>query len=316
MSYIIAHRGACHFAPENTVAAFRKAVELGVDGIETDVHMTKDLELVVHHNYTLDGTTSHTGRICDYTLAELKQMDFGSYKGSEFAGEQIATLRECLDAVSGLKVINLELKSPLQTAINYVERVIEEVVRHDLVEKVILSSFNHDLLKQAKRICPVIRVGALTFANNPSGTETFTNAILNAVPKDTVLMNLDLDTLDLESAANNLGEIDIVMKDKAGLLRELLSTMIALAPESTLNEIMQNSTRQNDLFEYVKTLDFEVEYLHPEFHSLLTDRELVSKLASIGVKVNPYTPDDPEILKTLMDMGCYGVITNRPDLVL
>lgn len=316
MSYIIAHRGACHFAPENTVAAFRKAVELGVDGIETDVHMTKDLELVVHHNYTLDGTTSHTGRICDYTLSELKQMDFGSYKGVEFSGEQIATLSECLDAVSSLKIINLELKSPLQTGVNYVERVIEEVVRHGLAEKVILSSFNHNLLKQAKQICPKIRVGALTFANNPDGIENFADAILSAVPKDTVLKELDLDSLNLEDVSNSLGEIDIVMKDKTGLLRELLNTMIALAPNSTLNEIMLNSARQKDLFEYIKTLDFEVEYLHPEFHSLLMDRELVKKLDTIGVKANPYTPDDPEILKILTDMGCYGVITNRPDLVL
>lgn len=315
MSYIIAHRGACHFAPENTVAAFREAVKLGVDGIETDIHMTKDLELVVHHNYTLDGTTSCTGRICDYTLAELKQMDFGSYKGAEFSGAQIATLSECLDAVSDLKIINLELKSPLQTGVNYVERVIEEVIRHELVEKVILSSFNHNLLKQAKQICPEIRVGALTFANCVE-IEKFINIISNIVPKDTPLKDLDIETLHFEAVTEHIDEIDIVMKDKTALLKELFNTITALAPESTLNEIMLNMVHQSDLFEYIKNLDFKVEYLHPNFQSLLIDRDLVTKLNTIGVKVTPYTPDEQDLITLLKNMGCYGIITNRPDLAL
>ena len=79
MTKILAHRGANKHAPQNTIPAFLKAIELGADGVENDVHLTKDGELVICHNYTIDETSDGKGNISDYTLEELKKFDFGSY---------------------------------------------------------------------------------------------------------------------------------------------------------------------------------------------------------------------------------------------
>lgn len=93
---ILAHRGAMATHPENTLAAFQEAIRLGAHAIEFDVHWTKDRQIVVIHDGTLDRTTDGTGNVWDYTLAELKQLDAGSWKGPRFAGERIPTLAESL----------------------------------------------------------------------------------------------------------------------------------------------------------------------------------------------------------------------------
>ncbi len=93
---MIAHRGASGHAPENTLAAFRRAVELGARFIETDLRLTRDSHLVALHDETLDRTTSGHGRVGECTLAELRALDAGSWFAPEFAGERIPTLAEIL----------------------------------------------------------------------------------------------------------------------------------------------------------------------------------------------------------------------------
>ena len=95
--YVAAHRGWSEKYPENTMIAFEKAVELGVDQLETDIRMTKDGELVLLHDGKVDRTTNGTGKVCDMTLAEVRNLDAGSWKGEEFAGCQIPTLSEFLE---------------------------------------------------------------------------------------------------------------------------------------------------------------------------------------------------------------------------
>ena len=109
---IQAHAGASQLAPENTLAAFRAAKAAGADGFETDVRMTKDQCLVIHHDDSIDLTSDGQGNISDMTLAELKQLDFGAWFGPEFEGERILTLEECLSAAKDLdfEIVNLELK--------------------------------------------------------------------------------------------------------------------------------------------------------------------------------------------------------------
>ena len=82
--YVAAHRGWCAKYPENTMEAFRAAVELGVDQIELDVRVTRDGELVIIHDATVDRTTNGTGKVCDKLLAELQALDAGSYMGEAF----------------------------------------------------------------------------------------------------------------------------------------------------------------------------------------------------------------------------------------
>lgn len=93
---IIAHRGASKQAPENTMSAFQRALELGADGIELDVHMSADGYLVVIHDETADRTSNSNGLIKDKTLSELKSLDFGSWFSEDFKDEKIPELEEVL----------------------------------------------------------------------------------------------------------------------------------------------------------------------------------------------------------------------------
>src|SRR5208282_360917 len=94
---LIAHRGASGHAPENTLAAFRKAVALGVTFIETDLQVTRDTHLVAIHDDTVNRTTNGHGAVHSLSLDEIRKLDAGSWFGSEFAGERVPTIEELLD---------------------------------------------------------------------------------------------------------------------------------------------------------------------------------------------------------------------------
>src|SRR5512147_525299 len=101
---IIAHRGASAYEPENTLRAFRRAIELGADMSELDVHLSRDGELVVIHNASVDQTTNGHGAIQDLTLAQIKQLDAGK-------GERVPILQEVIDLVRGRNGLYIELKA-------------------------------------------------------------------------------------------------------------------------------------------------------------------------------------------------------------
>ena len=104
------HRGWRSKYPENTMEAFKAAVELGVDQIETDVRITADGELVLHHDATVDRTTNGTGKVCDKLLCELQSLDAGSYMGDAFRGERIPLLRDLMELVKDHPTVTLDLE--------------------------------------------------------------------------------------------------------------------------------------------------------------------------------------------------------------
>jgi glycerophosphoryl diester phosphodiesterase len=157
----IAHRGASAAAPPNTLAAFEKAIELGADGVEFDVHLSADGVPVVLHDFTVDATTDGSGRVASLTLAELRQLDAGSTFDPSFAGERIPTLEEVLDAVGNRQLLNVELKTTSLRDNGLERAVVAQVERHGLDDDVLLSSFNPFSLRRAKRIAPHIPVGLL-----------------------------------------------------------------------------------------------------------------------------------------------------------
>ncbi len=108
---VIGHRGAAAYAPENTLVSFMKAREMGADWFELDVRLSKDGEVVVMHDDTVDRTTNGHGYVRDLTLHELKQLDAGAWKGEEFAGERIPTLAQCLDYAKFKIGVYIEIKS-------------------------------------------------------------------------------------------------------------------------------------------------------------------------------------------------------------
>lgn len=166
---IIGHRGGAAGYPENTLAAFKKAVELGADGVEFDVQLTKDGEVVVIHDELIDRTMTGSGLVKNFSLSELRQMSAGEFFSPDFKEEKIPTLREVLEVVQDLEVINIELK-------NYIpypeleEKVLKLVDEFEIRDQVIISSFNHYSLQKVKKLQPEIKTGALLMSKmiNPS----------------------------------------------------------------------------------------------------------------------------------------------------
>ena len=140
---IIAHRGASNLAPENTLASFRLAKELGADGFECDVQLTKDHKLVIAHDFFTDAHTGVKGDIYDMTFDELRQLDFGKWKSPEYEGEKIPTIEEVLDIGKDMKMMHIELKPYLDRDADFPERVIDAVVNAHMEDKVILTSFQY-----------------------------------------------------------------------------------------------------------------------------------------------------------------------------
>lgn len=164
MSSIInfAHRGASAVCPENTMAAFRKSLELGATGIETDVQMTKDGGLVLIHDEELSRTTNGSGYVKDKTLGEILEVDAGSWFGAEFTGQHIPTLEDLLDLLQERDtILNIELKNGIVLYPGMEEKVIAAVREFNMSDRVIFSSFNHYSLAYCKSLAPDIRTGIL-----------------------------------------------------------------------------------------------------------------------------------------------------------
>lgn len=163
MTYIIAHRGASRYAPENTMPAFARAVQMGADGIETDVHLSKDGIPVLIHDESLNRTTSGKGLVKEYTVHELKKLDAGSWFSSHFKHTPIITLEEFLRWVKPYPVlINLELKTNVINYEQIEQRVCQLIESYNMTERTILSSFNPASLSRVKEIQPAIQTAFLT----------------------------------------------------------------------------------------------------------------------------------------------------------
>lgn len=163
MALILGHRGASSYAPDNTEAAFRLAMEMGADGVETDVHLTADGVPVMQHNYDICKNSNGHGNVEKMTYEELLKYDFGSWKGEQFAGQKILTLDEFLTLAEELdmKFIDIELKFPEKKPSNIVKVTLDLVKKHNLVDRVMISSFDHDLIRETQELCPEIITGAL-----------------------------------------------------------------------------------------------------------------------------------------------------------
>lgn len=147
MTSIYAHRGASGQCPENTMAAFKQALKDGADGIEMDVHLTRDSVPVIIHDETVDRTSNGSGFVKDYTLSSIKNLSMGSWKSAKYASETIPTLEEFLDWISGTPLlINIELKNNIFSYKGMEKIVLDIVKERGLLNRTIFSSFNHESL--------------------------------------------------------------------------------------------------------------------------------------------------------------------------
>lgn len=156
----IAHRGASGHAPENTLAAFKKAVALGAAFIETDLQLSRDARLVAIHDSTVNRTTNGQGAVHDLTLADLRKLDAGSWFGSEFAGERIPTLEEILEfAKKNDAVFYLELKQ--QGSWGGEHALIGALRESGEIARVVVISFDATVIADLRKIEPTLMTGLL-----------------------------------------------------------------------------------------------------------------------------------------------------------
>ena len=138
------------------------AEKTNVDGIESDVHISKDGKLVIFHDASVERTSNGTGFIRDLTYAELLELDIGAWKSPEFAGQRIWTLGQLLDFCRETRLLlNLELKNYEVFYDGLEQRVIDEICARGMQEQVFVSSFNHISMQRFKELCPEIETGLL-----------------------------------------------------------------------------------------------------------------------------------------------------------
>ena len=163
MTKNFAHRGFSGKYPENTMLAFQKAVEIGVDGIELDVHLSKDGELMVIHDETVVRTCDAPGRVKDLTCAELQALDAAYLWRGQVERCPIPTLDEYFQLVKDRDIVtNIELKTNIYEYEGLEGKVWELIKRYDLADKVIISSFNHYSVLRMREIAPALKYGLLS----------------------------------------------------------------------------------------------------------------------------------------------------------
>lgn len=238
-TFVWAHRGACGApigsspaanVPENTMPSFELAAELKADGVETDVHFSKDGKIVLMHDAKLDRTSNGQGLVTDYTFDELQVFDFGIKIGKEFKGTRIPTMDDLFELCrrTGM-IVNVEIKStdPLMPA-----ALDECAKRHNMQDGVLYSSFDHEQLARMLRV-------------NPSAF---------------------------------------------------------VAPLYGFNMVKA--------WDYTANLGARA--THPRDNQLTLYPEYVEKCHELGIRVHPWTVDDPDLAVKYAAMGVDAVITNQP----
>jgi glycerophosphoryl diester phosphodiesterase len=164
---VFGHRGARAYAPMNTLPSFELALEQGADGVELDVRLTRDGEMVILHDDSVDATTDGKGYVRDFTLSEIKALDAGSYFDAKFAGARIPTLDEVFEAIGKRTRINVEIKAEGVRSDGVEVKVAEAIRRHGLARSIIVSSFNPLTLRRFRGEMPEVPIGFLHSPETP-----------------------------------------------------------------------------------------------------------------------------------------------------
>lgn len=161
----IAHRGASAEAPENTLCALRRALEIGVDAIEVDVRLTQDGVPVLMHDATVDRTTDGRGPVSALSFEALRRLDAGRWKGEAFAGEPVPTLVEALKVVQGRAVLVIEVKHPTP-----IEPVLEAIAQAGAEDWALLASFEASALQGMRRLAPHLPTALIAGGPGPGAS--------------------------------------------------------------------------------------------------------------------------------------------------
>ena len=305
---IIAHRGATYLAPENTLTAFENAMDLGADGVEMDVQQTKDKGLIIHHDYLIDIGMELSAKIYDLTVGELESISLTKWNGVDITTEKLATLDEALSFCKGLEncTIQLELKAPILNDPDFIPNVVEHIRAAAIADRLILVSFRHDLLRQAKALMPELRIGILTLGD----------LLSMMLPPPVLWKNLGLvnsmdEPLDEENCPALRRQLDLV----SSAISDKLTLIAALYPHQSVREILQTLSDQANPAAYVQTLDFPVEYVSCEYHTAFRNPEVVNQLHAIGCKAAFWTVNTQNVVRSLLPLEPDCFVTDRPDTI-
>ena len=159
---LIAHRGASADAPENTIAAFELALQQGADGLELDVHLSADGHPVVIHDFTLERTTDGVGPVNALSVRELKRLDAGGWRDRRFQGQRVQTLQEVLERFRDRARFWLDLKGGPALYPGLEERVVSTIEIYDVLDRVLVQSFDPAAIGEVRTLNREIRVGVVT----------------------------------------------------------------------------------------------------------------------------------------------------------
>lgn len=319
---IIAHRGASNLAPENTLAAFRTARSLGADGVEFDVQLTKDKQLVVAHDYLTDLKAGVRGNIPDMTFDEVRKLDVGSWKAPEFAGEKIPTPAEVLDLCKGMKMIHVEMKPYLGRDEDVlVDKTLDAIVDAGLEDTAVVTCFQYDLLRKVKERMPQIATCAMSLNME---------SLFYPAPDERELLGLAQDDPLLEKlsgpqaaseALEMLEDPDALGEENSALLyfiKDRIDCNYSNFPGMNMLQIMQQWYYQIDFVDYAAQFDFPVDIVGPEYHAFFRDKNTVAKAHAHGFQTAPWPSmaDTREQLRSLIQMGTDILVTNKPELAI
>ncbi|MEM6793751.1 MAG: glycerophosphodiester phosphodiesterase family protein [Acidobacteriota bacterium] len=233
---VIAHRGFSGVAPENTLAAVSRALDLGVDMVEIDVTSSVDGHVIVLHDETLDRTTSGSGPALETPLEALRSLDAGSWFAPEFAGERIPLLAEVLDLVAGKTLLNVEIKGEaVAPGANpaapgegggIARRIAELVRERGLEDQTLISSFHPAALAHSRAAAPEI-ARAVLFSPEFYGGKTPTGAALESAAACFNVSARNLDQAMLENAASGGLPVAVYTVNDADRMRELRDLGVA-----------------------------------------------------------------------------------------
>lgn len=240
----LAHRGFPKAAPENTPAAYRKAIELRPDFMECDVRRAKDGGLIVIHDKSVDRTTNGKGLVADLTVAELRQLDAGSWFGPEFAGERLPTLEEVLDLAKGQVVLVIEIKEE-----GAEDQAVDIIKGRDMSGEVMICSFHYKVGVRMPALDPQIPFSPIIYLPETVGPEEAVRladeaaavngsvwavnykAITPALVEATHSANMMIEawTVDQEDDVRRMVDlgVDVIGSNDIGLLIRVLSDMKA-----------------------------------------------------------------------------------------
>ncbi len=172
---VIAHRGGAKLAPENTLAAFKNAIELGVDMIEIDVAQTSDSVVVVLHDDRVDRCSNGVGRIDSLSYDYVKTLDAGSWFSEEYKDERIPTLDEVFELINGQVILLIEIKGGSEVYPGLERRTVEAIQKYDAGSWTIVQSFNEKAVERVKALDPSIITYYLLGWNFPEYYESLVN---------------------------------------------------------------------------------------------------------------------------------------------